>query len=69
MHHNNTLDTSNNSQIQDLSTDTIINNANNSAFNTEICNQSISGIFQNYKKNIECMKLHFKLFIRFRKGK
>lgn len=47
MHHNNTLDTSNNSQIQDLSTDTLINNANNSAFNTEICNPSNTGIFQN----------------------
>lgn len=41
MHHN-TSDTSN-SQIQDLSTDILINNANNSAFNTEICNSSNSG--------------------------
>lgn len=45
MHHNNTSDTSNNSQAQDLSTDILINNANNSAFNTEICNPGNSGIF------------------------
>ncbi|VVC42226.1 Hypothetical protein CINCED_3A002842 [Cinara cedri] len=38
MHHN-TSDTSN-SQNQDLSTDTLINNANNSAFNTEMCNRN-----------------------------
>lgn len=42
MHHNSS-DTSN-SQSQDLSTDTLINNANNAAFNTEICNSSNSGI-------------------------
>lgn len=42
MHHN-TSDTSN-SQIQELSTDTLINNANNSAFDTELCNPSSLGI-------------------------
>jgi len=41
MHHN-TSDTSN-SQAQDLPTDTLINNANNSAFNTEICNSNNLG--------------------------
>lgn len=42
MHHN-TSDTSN-SQNQDLSTDTLINNANNSAFNSEIYNRNNLGI-------------------------
>lgn len=41
MHHN-TSDSSN-SQAQDLSADTLINNANNSAFNSEICNQTNPG--------------------------
>lgn len=41
MHHN-TSDTSN-CQIQDLSNDILINNANNSAFNTEICNLNNTG--------------------------
>jgi hypothetical protein len=45
MHHN-TSDSSN-SQTQDLSTDTLINNANNSAFNTEICNSNHLGIILN----------------------
>lgn len=43
MHHN-TPDSSN-SQTQDLSTDILINNANNSAFNSEICNPPKIGIF------------------------
>lgn len=43
MHHN-ASDTSN-AQNQDLSTDTLINNANNSAFSTEICNSNNLGIF------------------------
>jgi len=43
MHHN-TSDASN-AQTQDLSTDTLINNANNSAFNTEICSPNNLGIF------------------------
>jgi len=43
MHHN-TSDASN-TQTQDLSTDTLINNANNSAFNTEICSPNNLGIF------------------------
>jgi len=38
MHHN-TPDTSN-SLAQDLSTDILINNSNNSAFNTEICHSN-----------------------------
>lgn len=45
MHHNSS-DTSN-SQTQDLSNDTLINNANNSAFNTEICNPNHLGIILN----------------------
>lgn len=42
MHHNSS-DTSN-SQTQDLSTDILINNANNSAFNTEISHSNNSGM-------------------------
>lgn len=42
MHHNSS-DLSN-SQAQDLSTDTLINNANNSSFNTELCNSNHLGI-------------------------
>lgn len=41
MHHN-TSDSSN-ILAQDLSTDILINNANNSAFNTEICHSNNSG--------------------------
>lgn len=48
MHHN-TSDASN-TQTQDLSTDTLINNANNSAFNTEICSPNNLGIFFFYKR-------------------
>lgn len=45
MQHNSS-DTSS-SQSQDLTTETLLNNANNSAFNTEICNPNHLGMYLN----------------------
>jgi len=44
MHYYDTSDSSN-TQTQDLFTDTLINNANNSAFNTEVCRPNNLGIY------------------------